>query len=175
MDTFDTIEVRRPALAGIYLSLLRAQPGRPIALFAPRRVGKTFFLDHDLSPMAKRAGMLPVYAEVWLQCAAPLDAINHALEAALNDVTVPPRKSGQARQDTGQENRRRRRQPGIVGRTETPCAAGCTRIAAGHPDRTAGHRIRQNGAVDAGRNSNAGGSGPWRSDCRGVTRRAAQK
>jgi hypothetical protein len=94
MDTFDTIEVRRPALAKRYLSLLRAQSGRPIALFAPRRVGKTFFLDHDLAPMAKRTGMLPVYADVWLQRAAPLDAINHALEEALDDVTVPKGKAG---------------------------------------------------------------------------------
>jgi uncharacterized protein len=94
MDTFDTIEVRRPDLARNYLSLLRAQPGRPIALFAPRRVGKTFFLDHDLAPIARRAGMLPVYADVWLQRAAPLDAINHALEEALDDVTVPAGKAG---------------------------------------------------------------------------------
>lgn len=89
MDTFDDIEVRRPGLARSYLSLLRAQAGRPIALFAPRRVGKTHFLDHDLAPIAKKAGLLPVYADVWLQRTAPLDAINHALEEALDDATVP--------------------------------------------------------------------------------------
>ena len=94
MDTFDDIEVRRPDLARSYLSLLRAQPGRPIALFAPRRVGKTHFLDHDLAPAAKKAGMLPVYADVWLQRTAPLDAINHALEEALDDATVPGGKVG---------------------------------------------------------------------------------
>jgi len=38
--------------------------------------------------------MLPVYADVWLQRAAPLDAINHALEEALDDVTVPAGKAG---------------------------------------------------------------------------------
>ncbi len=94
MDTFDDIEVRRPDLARSYLSLLRAQPGRPIALFAPRRVGKTYFLDHDLAPVAKKAGMLPVYADVWLQRTAPLDAINHALEEALDDASVPSGKVG---------------------------------------------------------------------------------
>lgn len=94
MDTFDDIEVRRPDLARSYLSLLRAQPGRPIALFAQRRVGKTFFLDHDLTPIAKKAGMLPVYADVWLQRNAPLDAINHALEEALDDASVPAGKVG---------------------------------------------------------------------------------
>ncbi|MFN0299283.1 MAG: hypothetical protein ACKVQU_02900 [Burkholderiales bacterium] len=42
MASFDDIEIRRPELARGYLLLLKAQPGRPIALFAPRRVGKTF-------------------------------------------------------------------------------------------------------------------------------------
>ena len=64
-------------------------PGRPIALFAPRRVGKTYFLDGDLAPAAEKAGLLPVYADLWLKRAAPLDAINHALEEALDDVKVP--------------------------------------------------------------------------------------
>lgn len=89
MDTFDDVEVRRPELAKSYLSLLAAQPGRPLALFAPRRVGKTYFLDHDLTPAAKKAGLVPVYADVWLHKAVPLVAINHALEEALDDVTVP--------------------------------------------------------------------------------------
>ncbi len=66
MDTFDDIEVSRPALAESYLGLLAAQPGRPLALFAPRRVGKTYFLDHDLAPAAKRVGLVPVYADIWL-------------------------------------------------------------------------------------------------------------
>lgn len=64
-------------------------PGRPIALFAPRRVGKTYFLDGDLAPAAEKAGLLPVYADLWLKRASPLDAINHALEEALDDVKVP--------------------------------------------------------------------------------------
>lgn len=89
MKTFDDIEVRRPALAQGYLGLLTAQPGRPLALFAPRRVGKTFFLDHDLAPRAKEAGMLPVYADLWLHKSAPLEAVNHALEEALDDLRVP--------------------------------------------------------------------------------------
>lgn len=89
MKTFDDIEIRRPALARTYLHLLDAQPGRPIALFASRRVGKTFFLDHDLAPEAKHAGWMPVYADVWLHKASPLKAINHALEEALDDVTIP--------------------------------------------------------------------------------------
>ena len=89
MKTFDDLEVRRPGLAQAYLALLDAQPGRPLALFAPRRVGKTFFLDHDLAPQAHEAGMLPVYADLWLHKTAPLEALNHALEEALDDARVP--------------------------------------------------------------------------------------
>ena len=94
MKTFDDLEVRRPGLAQAYLALLGAQPGRPLALFAPRRVGKTFFLDHDLAPQAHKAGMLPVYADLWLHKTAPLEAVNHALEEALDDMRVPASSIG---------------------------------------------------------------------------------
>ena len=89
MKSFDDLELRRPELAKDYLELIQAQPGRPLAMFAPRRVGKTFFLDRDLAPAALRAHWLPVYADLWLQKSAPLDAINHALEEALDDVSIP--------------------------------------------------------------------------------------
>lgn len=96
MQTFEELQVRRPQLAQGYLALLGAQPGRPLTLFAPRRVGKTFFLDNDLAPAAKAAGMLTVYADLWLHKAAPLDAVNHALEEALDDVMVPASRLGKA-------------------------------------------------------------------------------
>ncbi len=92
VSSFDDVEVRRPDLAIGYLKLLTAQPGRPIALFAPRQVGKTFFLDHDLTPTAKKVGLLPVYADIWLHRSAPLDAINHAFEEAIDDFMVPKSK-----------------------------------------------------------------------------------
>ena len=95
MKTFDDIAIRRPALAQSYLSLLQAEPGRPLALFAPRRVGKTFFLDHDLAPEAESVGLLPVYADLWLNQSAPLDAINHALEEKLDELSVPHSRAGQ--------------------------------------------------------------------------------
>ncbi|QRX84963.1 hypothetical protein JQN73_13635 [Glaciimonas sp. PAMC28666] len=94
MHTFDDIEIRRPELATSYLSLLLAQPGRPIALFAPRRVGKTYFLDGDLTPAAEKMGFLAVYADLWLNRTFPLDAINQALEEALDDVNVPLSRLG---------------------------------------------------------------------------------
>jgi hypothetical protein len=94
MATFDDLQVRRPELARSYLSLLEAQPGRPLAMFAPRRVGKTHFLDHDLAPAAARKHLLPVYADLWNHKANPLEAINHALEEALDDVNVPKSSVG---------------------------------------------------------------------------------
>jgi hypothetical protein len=100
MKTFDDIEVRRPVLAKSYLGLINAQPGRPLAMFAPRRVGKTYFLDHDLAPAARQAKWLPVYADLWLQKSAPLEAINHALEEALDDVTVPGSQVGRLAKTT---------------------------------------------------------------------------
>ena len=90
MSSFDAIDIHRPDLARSYLQLLASQPGRPLALFGPRRVGKTWVLDHDLAPVAREAGLLPVYADLWLNKAAPLEAINHALEEALDDLRVPP-------------------------------------------------------------------------------------
>lgn len=96
MASYDDQEIRRPALARSYLQLLGAQPGRPIALFAPRRVGKTFFLDQDLAPAARAEGLVPVYADVWLHRASPLAAINQALEEALDDATVPPVGAGRS-------------------------------------------------------------------------------
>lgn len=96
VTSFDDLEIRRPALARTYLQLLESQAGRPLALFAPRRVGKTFFLDQDLAPAARSGGYVPVYADVGLQRTSPLDAINHALEEALDDATVPTRAVGKA-------------------------------------------------------------------------------
>ena len=89
MPNYDEIAIHRPELARGYLALLQAQPGRPIVMFAPRRVGKTYFLDHDLAPLARDNGLLPVYADLWLQRTSPLQAINHALEEALDDLAVP--------------------------------------------------------------------------------------
>src|SRR6266404_9847222 len=89
VKTFDDLEIHRPELARGYLQLLNAQPHRPIALFAPRRVGKTFFLENDLSPAAHAEGFITVYADLWLHKTAPLDAINPALEEALEELTVP--------------------------------------------------------------------------------------
>ena len=94
MASFDDIQIYRRDLALAYLQLVLAQPGRPLALFAPRRIGKTFFLQNDLKPAAVAADYVVVYADVWLSRAHPLNAINHALEEVLDDVLVPTSKTG---------------------------------------------------------------------------------
>ena len=94
MQTFDDILIRRPTLAKAYLALIASQPDRPLALFAPRRVGKTVFLNEDIAPEAIAQGFLPVYCDLWLNKTAPIEAINHALEEALDDLTVPKSAAG---------------------------------------------------------------------------------
>ena len=78
----------RPSLAQAYLRQLR-EGGEPIALFSPRRTGKTAFLRKDLMPAATNAGLLAVYVDVWQDKQYPADAIVYALQAALDDLRVP--------------------------------------------------------------------------------------
>ncbi len=40
--------------------------------------------------------MLPVYADLWLHKSAPMEALNHALEEALDDLLVPASGIGRA-------------------------------------------------------------------------------
>ena len=79
MKTFDDILIRRPDLARAYMALLTSQPDRPLALFAPRRVGKTVFLNEDITPEAKSQGFLTVYCDLWINKNIPIESINHAL------------------------------------------------------------------------------------------------
>ena len=79
----------RPALAAKYLDLLLDGPGDPLALFAPRRVGKTSFLLNELGLAAKARGFLPIYIDVWQNRSDALSAINYALQESLDDLKVP--------------------------------------------------------------------------------------
>ncbi len=97
-NSFNSIVIRRPQLAQAYLALLKSQPERPLALFAPRRIGKTVFLTDDVTPTAKAQGFLPIYCDLWLNSAIPLESINHALEEAWDDLTVPASSTGKAAQ-----------------------------------------------------------------------------
>ena len=40
-------------------------------------------------PAASAEGFITVYADLWLHKTAPLDAVNHALEEALDELAVP--------------------------------------------------------------------------------------
>jgi hypothetical protein len=55
---------RRTSLAKHYIEALDIGMTR-LALFAPRRRGKTLFLINDLAPMAEELGYRPVYANLW--------------------------------------------------------------------------------------------------------------
>ena len=59
---------------------------RRVAMFAPRRKGKTWFLIRDLAPAAVRRKFIPVYASLWAAPDAPhapiIDAAVSGVEAA---------------------------------------------------------------------------------------------
>ncbi|MES2831758.1 MAG: hypothetical protein V4695_07180 [Pseudomonadota bacterium] len=47
-----------------------------------------------MTPAAEEMGFLPVYADLWLHRASPLEAITQALEESLDDVNVPKSNIG---------------------------------------------------------------------------------
>lgn len=83
----------RPALATAYLAQL-LEGGEPLALFSPRRTGKTEFLRKDITPAADAAGMLVVYADLWQDKTSAAVALAYALRSAVDDLSVPSSKAG---------------------------------------------------------------------------------
>lgn len=79
----------RANLAAAQLARLLGGSGDPIALIGPRRIGKTTYLLHDLAKAARTQGLRPVYLDLWQHREAPLEAINYALDEALDDLAVP--------------------------------------------------------------------------------------
>jgi uncharacterized protein len=79
----------RPVLAGKYFDMLLGGHGDPLALFAPRRVGKTSFLLNELASEAGKRGFVPIYIDVWQNRGDALSAINYALQESLDDLSVP--------------------------------------------------------------------------------------
>ncbi|AKJ28688.1 hypothetical protein [Caldimonas brevitalea] len=82
----------RPALATHYLDLLADAPRRPLAVFGPRQIGKTYFLTHDLTEAAAQRGLRPLYVDLWSQ-SDPLGAINTALAALLRGLAAEPSRT----------------------------------------------------------------------------------
>lgn len=85
---------QRPALAKGYLRLLTQSTSGRVALFGPRRTGKTSLICQEIMPLATRTGFLPVYCDCWQDRADPLGSINFALSSALESFEVPPTRVG---------------------------------------------------------------------------------
>src|ERR1019366_3365259 len=79
----------RPALAARYFEQLLSGTSGRLALFGPRRTGKTSLIAREIVPLAERAGMIPVYCDCWQDRMDPLGSINFALESAIEAIEVP--------------------------------------------------------------------------------------
>jgi len=76
----------RDNLADHYLSILNLGISSTLALIAPRRKGKTFFILQDLFPIAHKKKYLPVYASLWQNINSPHEGIISALEETIADL-----------------------------------------------------------------------------------------
>ena len=72
----------RPALAQRYLHTFRIGLISAQALFAPRRMGKSEFLEQDLVPAAQKSGLLTAYLNLWDARDHPRAALIGALARA---------------------------------------------------------------------------------------------
>jgi hypothetical protein len=82
----------RPALAARYFEQLLGGTSGRMALFGPRRTGKTSLITREIVPLAEKAGMVPVYCDCWQDRSDPLGSIIFALECAIERVEVSPSK-----------------------------------------------------------------------------------
>jgi len=72
----------RPDLAIDYLEEFSRRGARALTIFAERGLGKTAFLQRDLTPQAVQRGRLPVYVDVWAVRTDPAAGISGQLKAA---------------------------------------------------------------------------------------------
>lgn len=72
----------RPQLAKQYLQLLLDRPHIALSLFGPRQIGKTTFIQSDLSELAHAKRIRPIYVDL-MAAADKLEAINGALREEL--------------------------------------------------------------------------------------------
>jgi hypothetical protein len=92
--TADAWHYPRLALAEHFLRRFDPGPAEALTLFAERRSGKTAFLQKDLTPVAIRAKIQPVYIDLWSNRSAPALAIADGFEAAARFVLDPNYKYG---------------------------------------------------------------------------------
>jgi hypothetical protein len=69
----------RPELAQRYLQTFQIGLISAQALFAPRRMGKSEFLEQDLIPAAQKSGLLTAYLNLWDAREHPRGALISAL------------------------------------------------------------------------------------------------
>jgi hypothetical protein len=79
----------RPELARHHLARLLERPDRALSLFGPRQIGKTTFLNGDLSIAARARGITPLYVDL-MGSEHPLVAIVERFEEALADLDARP-------------------------------------------------------------------------------------
>ena len=85
----DLWRLSRPALAARYLALLLQGSSGRLALFGPRRTGKTSLICREIVPLGEQAGLLPVYCDCWQDRLDPLGSINFAIESSIEAIEVP--------------------------------------------------------------------------------------
>ncbi len=81
-DKQDPWHFARPELARKYLQTFQIGLISAQALFAPRRMGKSEFLEQDLIPAAQEAGLLTAYLNLWDAREHPRGALISALARA---------------------------------------------------------------------------------------------
>ncbi len=79
----------RPDLAAHYLDQLAAGDEGRLALFGPRRTGKTSLVLEEIVPLALKRGWSTVYADCWQQRKEPMESLNYALQKAIDQIDVP--------------------------------------------------------------------------------------
>lgn len=79
----------RPSLAKKFIDSFEIGLVSAHALFAPRRMGKSEFLEQDLIPAAKKAGYLTAYLNLWDAREQPRLALINALTSAKNSRAGP--------------------------------------------------------------------------------------
>jgi len=76
----------RKLLAEKYLKALDIGLINRLALFAPRRRGKTLYLMNDLAPLSEKNGYYPVYVNLWDNIESPHLSILEALRNSLKII-----------------------------------------------------------------------------------------
>jgi hypothetical protein len=81
MDRNDIWHYQRTDLAQKYVEILNIGLSNALALFAPRRMGKTEFLRKDLTPAAEAAGYWVIYVSLWEVKGDPGQALIKEIQA----------------------------------------------------------------------------------------------